>query len=80
MVVPTLAGGGADDRPTRAGRRAQAMWEPLAGIIEDRWRAPFGGPEITAMRDALQAPATQIGAGLPRYPMVLQRGGWPDGS
>ena len=56
------------------------MWEPLAGIIEDRWRARFGGPEITAMRDALQAPATQIGAGLPRYPMVLHRGGWPDGS
>src|SRR5215472_8755478 len=58
-------------RPTRAGRRAQEMWEPLAGIIEDRWRARFGGPAITAMRDALQAPATQLGAGLPRYLPVV---------
>jgi len=59
-------------RPTRAGRRAQEMWEPLAGIIEDRWRARFGGPAITAMRDALQAPATQLGAGLPRYLPVVK--------
>ena len=116
MVVPTLAGGGADGvplhevddlaritnlaglqrwgyvkvgpdpaderpapprrdwivRPTRAGRRAQAMWEPLAGIIEDRWRARFGGPAIIAMRDALQALATQLGAGLPRYLPVVK--------
>jgi len=59
-------------RPTRAGRRAQAMWEPLAGIIEDRWRARFGGPAIIAMRDALQALATQLGAGLPRYLPVVK--------
>jgi DNA-binding MarR family transcriptional regulator len=59
-------------RPTRAGRRAQEMWEPLAGIIEDRWRARFGGPAIAAMRDALQAPATQLGAGLPRYLPVVK--------
>jgi DNA-binding MarR family transcriptional regulator len=59
-------------RPTRAGRRAQEMWEPLAGIIEDRWRARFGGPAITAMRDALQAPATQPGAGLLRYLPVVK--------
>jgi DNA-binding MarR family transcriptional regulator len=58
-------------RPTRAGRRAQEMWEPLAGIIEDRWRARFGGPAITAMRDALRALATQLGAGLPRYLPVV---------
>jgi DNA-binding MarR family transcriptional regulator len=59
-------------RPTRAGRRAQEMWEPLAGIIEDRWRARFGGPAIAAMRDALHAPATQLGAGLPRYLPVVK--------
>ncbi len=105
-----------------------------ADIIEDRWRARFGGPAITAMRDALQAPAGAVrpgpidalrrsllsvigpgdgdrprlslglrpypggwrarkpylrqttavlddpGAALPHYPMVLHRGGWPDGS
>jgi DNA-binding MarR family transcriptional regulator len=58
-------------RPTRVGRRAQEMWEPLAGIIEDRWRARFGGPAITVLRDALQALATQFGAGLPRYLPVV---------
>ena len=59
-------------RPTRAGRRAQEMWEPLAGTIEDHWRARFGGPAITVLRDALQAPATQLGAGLPRYLPVVK--------
>lgn len=58
-------------RPTRAGRRAQEMWEPLAGIIEDRWRARFGGPAITVLRDALQPLATQVGAALPRYLPVV---------
>jgi DNA-binding MarR family transcriptional regulator len=43
-----------------------------ADIIEDRWRARFGGPAITAMRDALQAPATQLGAGLPRYLPIVK--------
>jgi DNA-binding MarR family transcriptional regulator len=59
-------------RPTRAGRGAQEMWEPLAGIIEDRWRARFGAAAITAVRDALQALATQFGAGLPRYLPVVK--------
>ncbi|HSS91763.1 MAG TPA: hypothetical protein VLL69_20810 [Streptosporangiaceae bacterium] len=58
-------------KPTRAGRRAQEMWEPLAGLIEDRWRARFGGPAITVLWDALQPLATRLGAGLPRYLPVV---------
>ena len=42
-------------RPTRAGRRAQEVWEPLAGSIEGRWRDRFGVEAISALRDALQA-------------------------
>jgi DNA-binding MarR family transcriptional regulator len=59
-------------RPTRGGRRAQGVWGPLAGIVEDRWRARFGGPAITAVRDALLALAAQSGAGLPRYLPVVK--------
>jgi DNA-binding MarR family transcriptional regulator len=61
-------------RPTPAGRRAQEVWEPLAGIIEDRWRGRFGAGAITALRDALQALLNQpgAGAGLPRYLPVVR--------
>jgi DNA-binding MarR family transcriptional regulator len=59
-------------RPTRAGRRAQEVWEPLAGIVEDRWRARFGVAAVTALRDALLALATRSGAGLPRYLPVVK--------
>jgi DNA-binding MarR family transcriptional regulator len=59
-------------RPTRAGRRAQEVWEPLAGVVEDRWRARFGGPAITVLRDALLTPAAQAGADLPRYLPVVR--------
>jgi DNA-binding MarR family transcriptional regulator len=59
--------------PTPAGRRAQEVWEPLAGTIEDRWRARFGADAITALRDALQGLLSQpgAGAGLPRYLPVV---------
>jgi DNA-binding MarR family transcriptional regulator len=58
-------------RPARAGRRAQEVWEPLAGIIEGRWRARFGAEGITAMRDALQALLTRPGGELPHYLPVV---------
>jgi hypothetical protein len=57
-------------RPTRAARRAQQVWEPLAGIIEDRWRARFGADAITALRDGLQA--LRPDAALPRYLPVVR--------
>ena len=58
-------------RPTRAGRRAQEVWEPLAGIIESRWRDRFGPQAITALRDALQALLSRAGGELPRYLPVV---------
>jgi len=58
-------------RPTRAGRRAQEVWEPLAGVIEGRWRDRFGPEAISALRDALQALLTQAGGELPRYLPVV---------
>jgi DNA-binding MarR family transcriptional regulator len=48
------------------------VWEPLAGIVEDRWRARFGVAAVTAVRDALLALAARCGAGLPRYLPVVK--------
>jgi hypothetical protein len=42
-------------RPTAAGRRAQQIWRPLFGVIEERWRERFGGLEVDALREALAA-------------------------
>jgi DNA-binding MarR family transcriptional regulator len=58
--------------PTAAGRRAQEVWQPLAGVIEDRWRARFGVGEITALRDALAVLVDQVDAELPPYLPVVR--------
>jgi len=47
------------------------VWEPLAGIIESRWRDRFGPQAITALRDALQALLSRAGGELPRYLPVV---------
>jgi DNA-binding MarR family transcriptional regulator len=58
--------------PTAAGRRAQEVWLPLAGVIEDRWRARFGAGEISALRDALAVLIAQFDAELPPYLPVVK--------
>lgn len=58
--------------PTQAGRRAQQVWQPLAAVIEDRWRARFGADEITALRDALTALIAQFDVDLPPYLPVVK--------
>jgi hypothetical protein len=61
---------------TRAGRQAQEVWRPLTGVIEAGWVARYGEDTIAGgWRASLRRPAT-----LPHYPMVLHRGGFPDGS
>lgn len=52
-------------RPTRAGRRAQLVWEPLTGEIEQRWQARFGDGDIAPFRTALQDIVSQLDPGLP---------------
>src|SRR5215471_10144775 len=42
-------------RPTRAGRRAREVWEPLPGAIEERWRGRFGGDAVDAFGRSLAA-------------------------
>ena len=58
-------------RLTPAGRAAAAIWRPLADEIEERWGERFGAAAVV-----LEDPTRM----LPHYPMVLHRGGWPDGS
>jgi DNA-binding MarR family transcriptional regulator len=54
-------------RPTPAGRRAQDVWRPLAGVIEDRWQERSGAAGISGLRASLQALASQFDVDLPWY-------------
>jgi hypothetical protein len=53
-------------RLTAAGRRARAVWAPLAEEVEARWRARHGAAAIEALRARLAAVPTSE-TPLPRY-------------
>ena len=61
-------------RATKKGHRAQQVWQPLAGEIEDRWQERFGAAEVDALRAALAAVATQIELDLPDCLPILDYG------
>jgi DNA-binding MarR family transcriptional regulator len=83
-------------RLTPAGVAAQARYAEVTAAIEDRWRARYGADAVAALRDRLAAISGKLGDGLvpypdgwraaqgprrlPDYPMVLHRGGYPDGA
>jgi hypothetical protein len=56
---------GAMVRPTRGGLEAQAVWRPLAAIIEKRWRERSGVQEIDHLRESLWGVASRLGVDLP---------------
>jgi len=56
-------------RLTPGGRRAQEVWRPLAGEIEQRWRERFGDAAIDELREALSSVADPA---LPLYLPVLR--------
>ena len=60
-------------RATARGLRAREIWRPLSGLIEQRL------PGLEPYPDNWRASARRA-ATLPHYPMVLHRGGYPDGS
>ncbi len=96
VVEPDPAGGrGKVVRLTPSGRAARDADRRLLGAVEQRWDARFGEREIGSLRDALErvakAPRAEPYADgwrasvrtpetLPHFPMVLHRGGFPDGS
>jgi DNA-binding MarR family transcriptional regulator len=58
-------------RTTKSGRLAQAVWAPLADVVEDRWRVRFGDVEIGDLRSALQRLVDQFDVDLPQYLPVV---------
>ncbi|HSZ43183.1 MAG TPA: SAM-dependent methyltransferase [Trebonia sp.] len=83
-------------RLTPAGTAAQARYASVTAAIEERWRARCGGDAVAALRRSLEGIGGNLGEGLapypegwraresprilPDYPMVLHRGGYPDGA
>jgi hypothetical protein len=52
---------------TRRGRAADAVWRPLPALVEERWRARFGGTAIDRLRSALLSITQQIALPLPDF-------------
>jgi DNA-binding MarR family transcriptional regulator len=83
-------------RLTSKGRAAQVAYRQLVGSIEERWKTRFGEKTIRTLRDLLERLVVEPIAMAPypdgwrarvpkpkmwpHYPMVLHRGGFPDGS
>ncbi len=83
-------------RLTPKGREAQAAYRALLGVIEKNWQECFGADFLRTLYERLarlsplasglepypdgwRASVRKPGT-LPHYPMVLHRGGFPDGS
>ncbi|MGO9964881.1 MAG: hypothetical protein ACLPUG_15835 [Acidimicrobiales bacterium] len=58
-------------RPTRAGRRAQEIWRPLAAEIERRWVERFGPEQIRSLRTQLASLVDRFDIELPPYLPVV---------
>lgn len=79
---------------TAKGRHAREAYLALVPAIEERWQSRFGGDAMRALRESLErVPAAwpepypdgwrasvARPEALPHYPMMLHRGGFPDGS
>ena len=61
-------------RATVRGMRAREAWEPLTGVIEQRWRDRFGATQIERLTAPLQAVADQLADGLPDCLPILGYG------
>jgi DNA-binding MarR family transcriptional regulator len=61
-------------RATEGGRKAQEVWGPLFGVIDDRWRQRFGEHAITDLRAALSAIVDRVDLELPDCLPILGYG------
>ncbi len=61
-------------RPTRAGRYAQKIWQPLFAVIEERWERRSGKKEIDALRKSLANLAAGLDLNLPDCLPILGYG------
>jgi DNA-binding MarR family transcriptional regulator len=81
-------------RLTPKGLKVKHEYRQSLGAIKERWAARFGGDTIRELRELLAPLAVEAAAPypdgwraavrkpdtLPHFPMVLHRGGFPDGS
>ena len=61
-------------RATEGGRKAQEVWGPLFGVIDDRWRQRFGDKAIADLRTALSAIVDRLDLELPDCMPILGYG------
>jgi hypothetical protein len=61
-------------RATEGGRKAQEVWGPLFGVIDDRWRERFGEDAIADLRAALSAIVDRLDLDLPNCLPILGYG------
>jgi DNA-binding MarR family transcriptional regulator len=61
-------------RATAGGRKAQEVWGPLFGVIDDRWRQRFGDQAIADLQTALSAIVDRIDLELPDCMPILGYG------
>jgi DNA-binding MarR family transcriptional regulator len=61
-------------RPTAKGHKAQEVWRPLGGVIEERWRERFGDVEIDTLRQSLLAALSRIDLAMPEYLPIVGYG------
>jgi predicted transcriptional regulator len=60
--------------PTTKGRRARAVWAPLAPLIEERWRERFGEDRIDALVAATATIVNRLDVDLPDCLPILGYG------
>lgn len=61
-------------RATEGGRKAQEVWGPLFGVIDDRWRERFGEHPTADMRSSLSAIVDRLDLDLPDCLPILGYG------
>jgi hypothetical protein len=61
-------------RATPAGRKAQAVWKPLFGVVTERWTRRFGESAINEVRDSLRAFVDRFEVTLPDCLPILGYG------
>jgi DNA-binding MarR family transcriptional regulator len=61
-------------RATARGWKAREVWQPLDGVIEERWAQRFGGEQVDTLKTSLAGLVAGLGADLPDCMPILHYG------